>query len=135
MRRGNWSQTIVIIPPVREVAEPTPSVKSIRKNNTANNYKTNECNRFTNQSHVLVNKYECITLTYTWGTQSNLEIASGYEMNASPGPDLATTDISTSNSFAKLPRIAKIVNPASNEVKVSIKLMMRASLKSWNCFK
>jgi len=32
---GNWSQIILIIPPVREVALPIPRVNNIRKKRTA----------------------------------------------------------------------------------------------------
>ena len=74
-----------MIPPVSAVALPTPSVKSIRKKRT---------------------EKSC-------GTKSNLAIASGYEMKASPGPLFTTSCTGTFNSAARLPRIENIVNPAT----------------------
>lgn len=58
----------------------------------------------------------------------NLASASGYETKARPPPPRTTSLISVSRSCARLPRMAKIVTPASSEVKVSVRLMIHASL-------
>ena len=49
-------------------------------------------------------------------------------MKASPTPDSMTSLTGTPNSLAKLPRMAKMVNPANREVNVSTMEMMTASL-------
>ena len=57
-----------------------------------------------------------------------MAIASGYETKASPVPADTTSETFLPDSCAKLPKIEKIVIPARNEVNVSIKLMIIASL-------
>lgn len=63
------------------------------------------------------------------GTNSNLAIASGYDINANPVPLLITPRISsTPRLCAKLPRIPKIVIPDIKLVNVSNDVTMSASL-------
>lgn len=67
---------------------------------------------------------------YTHGTESNLAIASGYDINASPvPPELITSPTSTFNSYAKFPRIPNMVAPANSEVNVSNVVTTNASLQ------
>lgn len=68
----------------------------------------------------------------TWGTNVNLEIASGYEINAKPLPPLLMTfPMSVSPTlWARFPRIPKIVKPPSKLVNVSSVVTIIASL---NC--
>lgn len=54
--------------------------------------------------------------------------ASEYEMKARPLPLLITSSVFTFSSRERFPRIEKMVNPASSEVKVSVRLMIHASL-------
>lgn len=55
-------------------------------------------------------------------------MASGYEMNAIPGPPLITELMSSvPNSCAKWPNIPKIVTPASKDVNVSSVVTIVAS--------
>lgn len=97
---GRASQMTVMTDPAIVTSLPTPNVKSIKKKRTANN---------------------C-------GTTPNLASASGYEMNANPGPPWTTSAISLFDSWARLPKMAKIVTPDSRLVNVSIKLTIAASL-------
>lgn len=65
----------------------------------------------------------------TQGTDSNLAIASGYEMKASPvPPDLTTSLTSTPILCAKFPKIPKIIVPAKRDVNVSKRETTSASL-------
>lgn len=56
-------------------------------------------------------------------------MASGYEMNARPGPGLTTSLISSAPvTKARCPKIPKIMNPDNNDVKVSKAVTMLTSL-------
>lgn len=63
-------------------------------------------------------------------------MASGYEMNARPGPGLTTSLIfSAPVTNAKCPRIPKIMNPDNNDVNVSKTVTILTSLNediTWN---
>lgn len=59
-----------------------------------------------------------------------MDIASGYEMKASPVPDLITVVMSSiPKLWAKLPRMAKIVRPPIKLVNVSSVVTIIASLR------
>lgn len=86
---------------------PIASTKSIKKNRTENN---------------------C-------GTASNFDIALGYETKASPeSPD--TTDLISSEpfSYAKLPKIPKIIVAENRDVNVSNSVTIAASLPQRSLF-
>lgn len=55
--------------------------------------------------------------------------------HARPGPPSVTLSMSIPVSTDKWPSTEKIVHPAKILVIVSVRLMMRASLKWLNCFK
>lgn len=102
LSEGNWSHKIVTKQFCRATTEPIPRVNSIKKNNMANN----------------------------WGTNSNLAIASGYEMNARPVPLLMTERMSsTPRLCARFPRMPKIVMPEIKLVHVSNDVTISASLE------
>lgn len=50
-------------------------------------------------------------------------------MKARPPLPRTTSSMLVSSRWARLPRMAKIVNPASSEVMVSVRLMIHASLR------
>lgn len=65
----------------------------------------------------------------TCGKNSNLLIASGYEMNANPVPLRTTLEISSKFRLcARLPRMPKIVMPAIRLVNVSSVVTINTSL-------
>lgn len=70
----------------------------------------------------------------TQGTWVNLDIASGYEMNAKPVPPPAASTWlgGTPITKARLPRIPNMVTPDSNDVKVSNVVTTSASLNTIN---
>lgn len=73
---------------------------------------------------------QIVDFRITWGTTSIFEMASGYEINASPDPLFTTLEISvTPKLWAKLPRMAKIVMPPNKLVNVSIEVTITASLE------
>lgn len=100
--RGSESQHSVVRLPSRATADPTPSVSSMRKKSTAK----------------------------ACGATSNLAMASGYETNASPDPPLTTDSTGRPASCARLPRMPKMVQPASMLVSVSMDVTMSASLRA-----
>lgn len=60
-------------------------------------------------------------------------MASGYEINARPGPGLTTSLIfSAPVTKAKCPKIPKIIKPDSNDVKVSKAVTILTSLNLKN---
>lgn len=105
-----------------------PRMNSMKKNNTANTYGV----------HLNCIKLNCRNIhetTYSLGSQltcgknSNLLIASGYEMKANPAPLLTTLEISSiCMLWAKLPRMPNIVMPAIRLVNVSKVVTINTSL-------